>query len=94
MYMGRFVPKEGKNREKVTFYFVDTQKLILRLRKISVLDFSCMRVARAPSNSDVDFLLSQVSHLEGKWERKTIIFWKKEGAKSVFFSVVSSIFRG
>ena len=49
---------------------------------------------RAPSNSDVDFLLSQVSHLEGKWERKTIFFWKKEGAKSVFFSVVSSIFRG
>ena len=47
MYMGRFVPKEGKNREKVTFYFVDAQKLILRLRKISVLDFSCMRVARA-----------------------------------------------
>ena len=27
MYMGRFVPQEGKNREKVTFYFVDTQKL-------------------------------------------------------------------
>jgi len=22
MYMGRFVPKEGQNREKVTFYFV------------------------------------------------------------------------
>ena len=27
MYMGRFVPKEGQNREKVTFYFVDTQEL-------------------------------------------------------------------
>ena len=27
MYMGRFVPQEGKNREKVTFYFVDAQKL-------------------------------------------------------------------
>ena len=28
MYMGRNFPKEGKNREKVTFHFVDTQKLI------------------------------------------------------------------
>ena len=27
MYMGRFIPKEGKNREKETFYFVDTQEL-------------------------------------------------------------------
>ena len=71
MYMGRFVPQEGKNREKVTFYFVDAQKLILRLRKISVLDFSCMRVARAPSNSDVDFLLSQVSQVEYFWGKKT-----------------------
>ena len=26
--MGRYAPKEGKNHEKVTFYFVDTQKLI------------------------------------------------------------------
>ena len=71
MYMGRFVPKEGQNREKVTFYFVDAQKLILRLRKISVLDISCMRVARAPSNSDVDFLLSQVSQVEYFWGKKT-----------------------
>ena len=74
MYMGRFVPQEGKNREKVTFYFVDVQKLILQLCKTSVLDFSCARVARAPSNSDVVFLLSQVSHLEKTenfMERKT-----------------------
>ena len=74
MYMGRFVPQEGKNREKVTFYFVDVQKLILQLCKTSVLDFSCARVARAPSNSDVGFLLSQVSHLEKTenfMERKT-----------------------
>ena len=74
MYMGRFIPKEGKNREKVTFYFVDVQKLILQLCKTSVLDFSCARVARAPSNSDVGFLLSQVSHLEKTenfMERKT-----------------------
>ena len=34
MYMGRFVPKEGKNREKVTFYFVDAQKLIYQPCKI------------------------------------------------------------
>ena len=35
MYMGRNVPKEGKNREKVTFYFVDTQKLIYQPYKVT-----------------------------------------------------------
>ena len=78
MYMGRYAPKEGKNREKVTFYFVDVQKLILQLCKTSVLDFSCARVARAPSNSDVGFLLSQVSHLE----RKRRILWREKQGKS------------
>ena len=53
-----------------------------------------MYAQRAPSNSDVDFLLSQVSHLEGKWERKTIIFWKKEGAKSVFSLLFHRFFGG
>ena len=35
MYMGRNVPKEGKNREKVTFYFVDTKKLIYQTYKVT-----------------------------------------------------------
>ena len=71
MYMGRFIPKEGKNREKVTFHFVDTQKLIYQPCKTIYLIFSCVRVARAPYNSDVDFLLSQVSQVEYFWGRKT-----------------------
>jgi len=35
MYMGRFVPQEGKNREKVTFYFADIQKLTYQSYKIT-----------------------------------------------------------
>ena len=36
MYMGRFVPQEGKNREKVTFYFTDIiQKLTYQPCKIT-----------------------------------------------------------
>ena len=63
MYMGRFVPKEGQNREKVTFYFVDTQELQPQpFKKRYYWYISRVRVVRAPSNSDVDFLLSQVSH--------------------------------
>ena len=71
MYMGRFVPQEGKNREKVTFHFADTQKLIHQPCKTIYLIFSCVRVARAPSNSDVDFLLSQVSQVEYFFGKKT-----------------------
>ena len=75
MYMGRYVPKEGQNREKVTFYFVDVQKLILQLFKMNTFRSSrAYAYVRAPSNSDVDFLLSQVSHLEKTenfMERKT-----------------------
>ena len=113
-YMGRYRPKEWKNRGKVTIFFRNslfcysllskapennkTTKLSPKRRWKARWEEkakpSRVYAQRAPSNSDVDFLLSQVSHLEGKWERKTIIFWKKEGAKSVFFSVVSSIFRG
>ena len=33
---------------------------------------------RAPSNSDVDFLLSQVSHKGEIWREKLISFWKAE----------------
>ena len=40
MYMGRFVPKEGKNREKVTFYFVDTQELQPQPFKKDIIDIS------------------------------------------------------
>ena len=114
MYMGRYRPKEWKNRGKVTIFFRSPLFCYSRLSKVpennTIIKLSPKRrwkarweekakpsrvyAQRAPSNSDVDFLLSQVSHLEGKWERKTRILWKNEGAKSVFFSVVSSIFRG
>ncbi len=36
MYMGRYCPKEGKNNEKLTYYFVDVRKLICQLRKMIV----------------------------------------------------------
>ena len=79
MYMGRFVPKEGQNREKVTFYFVDTQELQPQpFKKRYYWYISRVRVVRAPSNSDVDFLLSQVSHLE----RKRRILWREKQGKS------------
>ena len=79
MYMGRFVPQEGKNREKVTFYFVDTQKLSLKSCKNECIEASpAYAYVRAPSNSDIDFLLSQVSHLE----RKRRILWKEKQGKS------------
>ena len=34
MYMGRYCPKEGKNGEKLTSYFVFTSNLIIILIKI------------------------------------------------------------
>ena len=72
MYMGRFVPKEGKNREKVTFYFVDIQKLQPQPFKKNIIGISpAYAYVRAPSNSDVDFLLSQVSQVESFWGKKT-----------------------
>ena len=48
MYMGRFVPKEGQNREKVTFYFVDTQELQPQpFKKILLVYLPRTRSARA-----------------------------------------------
>jgi hypothetical protein len=35
MYMGRYCPKEGKNDEKQTFYFVFISNLIIRLIKMN-----------------------------------------------------------
>ena len=34
IYMGRYCPKEGKNSEKLTFYFVSTSNLIIQLVKM------------------------------------------------------------
>ena len=48
---------------------------------------------RAPSNSDVVFLLSQVSHKEQKWEDKLAKIQEKEGRKTIVFSVANHEFR-
>ena len=114
MYMGRYRPKEWKNRGKVTIFFRNSLFCYSRLSKApennTIIKLSPkwrwkarreekahpsrVYAHRAPSNSNVDFLLSQVSHSGGKWGRKTMFFWKNEGAKSVFFSVFSSKFWG
>ena len=80
-YMGRYSPKEWKNRGKVTKKLRRRYKMITLVVKILWLLFiwdnplrkarervveiwisSSRAYMRAPSNSDVDFLLSQVSH--------------------------------
>ena len=38
MYVGRYAPKEGKNREKVTFHFVDIRKLTYQPCKTTSFD--------------------------------------------------------
>ncbi len=37
MYMGRYCPKEGKNGDKLTFYFVFISNLIIRFDKTAEL---------------------------------------------------------
>ena len=75
MYMGRNVPKEGKNREKVTFYFVDTQKLICQPYKVtqsSLLVRTCS--ARAFQQRCCFFAVTSVTggdKTENFMERKT-----------------------
>ena len=39
MYMGRYCPKEGKNGEKLRFYFLTALNLIVRLVKMVELLF-------------------------------------------------------
>ena len=71
MYMGRYAPKERKNREKVTFYFSIHRNCNLNLSKKNIGISPAYAYVRAPSNSDVDFLLSQVSQVEYFWGKKT-----------------------
>ena len=80
-YMGRYCPKEWKNRGKVTkklrrrhkmiilvvkilwlLFFWDNPLRKARERAVEIWTSSSHAYMRAPSNSDVDFLLSQVSH--------------------------------
>jgi len=52
--------------------------------------FSRVRVyaqARTPSNSDLVFLLSQVSHKRWKWEEKLAKIQEKKGRKASFFQL-------
>ena len=48
---------------------------------------------RAPSNSDVDFLLSQVSHKGEIWREKSISFWKAEKREKRLLVVFSAYFQ-
>ena len=47
---------------------------------------------RTPSNSDVVFLLSQVSHLGGRYEGKRVDIELKSAAKYTFFDGLSVVF--
>ena len=109
-YMGRYCPKEWKNRGKVTIFFRSPLFCYSRLSKVpennTIIKLSPKRrwkarweekakpsrvyAQRAPSNSDVVFLLSQVSHSGWKMREERRVFRIKEGAKRVFFSVLSS----
>ena len=78
--MGRYVPKEGKIKEKVTKYFSILLLCLVQMTKCWLVVFFCFTYARtcAPSNSDVDFLLSQVSHKGEIWREKPSKFWRAE----------------
>ena len=80
LYMGRYAPKEGKIKEKVTKYFSETLFCVVQLAKWCFFVFFFLTYARAcaPSNSDVDFLLSQVSHKGEIWREKPSKFWRAE----------------
>ena len=87
-YMGRYCPKEGKNRRKVNDFLFSCLKCYLYLlkfwiamtfvcwprrtreKRVYAREMSLTRAYRAHTNSDLIFLLSQVSHKEGKGEEK------------------------
>ncbi len=87
-YMGRYCPKEGKNRRKVNDFLFSYLKCYLYLlkfwiamtfvcwprrtreKRVYAREMSLTRAYRAHTNSDLIFLLSQVSHKEGKGEEK------------------------
>ena len=95
LYMGRYAPKEGKIKEKVTKYFSEPSFCVVKLAKRRFFVFPCLTYARAcaPSNSDVDFLLSQVSHKWEIWRGKSISFWKAEEREKRLFVVFSAYFQ-
>ena len=69
LYMGRYAHKEGKIKEKVTKYFSTPLFCLVQVTECWFVVFFCFTYACTPSNSDVDFLLSQVSH-KGKFGGK------------------------
>ena len=104
--MGRYCSKEGKNRRKVTFnfeiplfchiyfsYYIHIAILFHALRVGAraqcVRIYACMR---APSNSDVVFLLSQVSHQGQKAKPKQPKFWRRREYKIALFQILSTKF--
>ncbi len=92
LYMGRYAPKEGKIKEKVTKYFSIPSFCVAQVTKFGFVSFLSLTYACtcAPSNSDVDFLLSQVSH-KGKFggKNQTISGGRKRDKND--FSLVFSV---
>ena len=93
-YMGRYAPKEGKIKEKVTKYFSEPLFCVVKLTKWRFFVFFCLTYARmrAPSNSDVDFLLSQVSHKGKFWGKNQTIFGGRKRDKNDFWLTFSVCF--
>ena len=94
-YMGRYAPKEGEIKEKVTKYFSEPLFCVVKLTKWRFFVFFCLTYARtrAPSNSDVDFLLSQVSHKGKIWREKPSKFWRAEKREKRLLVVFSAYFQ-
>ena len=94
LYMGRYAPKEGKIKEKVTKYFSEPLFCVVKLTKWRFFVFFCLTYARmrAPSNSDVDFLLSQVSHKGKFWGKNQTISGGRKTDKNDFWLTLSVCF--
>ena len=94
LYMGRYAPKEGKIKEKVTKYFSETLFCVVQLAKWCFFVFFFLTYARAcaPSNSDVDFLLSQVSHKGKFWGKNQTISGGRKTDKNDFWLTLSVCF--
>ena len=94
LYMGRYAHKEGKIKEKVTKYFSILLFCLVQMTKFGFVSFLSLTYARtrAPSNSDVDFLLSQVSHKGKFWGKNQTISGGGREIKMTLHSCFRCIF--
>ena len=63
---GRNSPQRGKKTQKSDILFFEAQNLLVQPCKMTAIGFFTRMRTCAPSNRDVDFLLSQVSHVGRK----------------------------